>query len=72
MKLATTLTSRTTLTFLTNGKRGLVVRLLKSKKVIAALVGLVVALVSVGMDVELGAQTADAVTSVICQAVGCE
>lgn len=47
-------------------------RLLKSKKVIAALVGLVVALVSVGMDVELGAQTADAVTSVICQAVGCE
>lgn len=47
-------------------------KLLKSKKVIAALVGLVVALVSVGMGVEFGAQTADAVTSVVCQAVGCE
>lgn len=47
-------------------------RLLKNKKVVAALVGLVVALVSVGMGVEFGAQTADAVTSVVCQAVGCE
>lgn len=47
-------------------------KLLKSKKVVAALVGLVVALVSVGMGVEFGSQTADAVTSVVCQAVGCE
>lgn len=47
-------------------------KLLKSKKVVAALVGLVVALVSVGLGVDFGAGTGDAVTSIICQAVNCE
>ena len=47
-------------------------KFLKSKKVVAALVGLVVALVSVGLGIDFGAGTGDAVTSVICQAVSCE
>ncbi|QYC97040.1 hypothetical protein [Klebsiella phage IME184] len=47
-------------------------KLLKSKKVIAALVGLVAALVSVGMGVDFGSGTASGVTEVICQAITCE
>lgn len=46
-------------------------KLFKSKKVIAAIVLLAVALVSTGLGVELGAGTSDAITGVICQVVEC-
>lgn len=44
--------------------------LFKSKKVIAALLALVIALVSVGLGVDVGV-TADEVTGVVCQLVTC-
>lgn len=45
-------------------------KLLKSKKVIAALVALVIAAVSVGLNVDVGV-TADQVTGVVCQVITC-
>ncbi|QHJ79495.1 MAG: hypothetical protein [Caudoviricetes sp.] len=46
-------------------------KIFKSKKVIAALVALAVALVSVGLGTDVGAGTTDAVVGVICQVVTC-
>lgn len=46
-------------------------KILKSKKVISAVVLLAVALVSAGLGVEIGAATPDAITGVICQVVEC-
>lgn len=43
----------------------------KNKKVVTAIVALVVALVSVGLGTDLGAGTGDAVVGVICQVVTC-
>lgn len=47
-------------------------KLLKSKKVIAALVALALALVSVGLGVDLGGtETGSSITDVVCQVVTC-
>ena len=47
--------------------------LFKNKKVVAALVGLALTLVAVGLGVDLGGQSAtDAVTDAICQVVTCQ
>lgn len=47
-------------------------KVLKSKKVIGAAVALVVAIVGVGLGVEIGgAETAKSITDVICQVVTC-
>lgn len=45
-------------------------KLLKSKKVIAALLALIIALVSVGLGVDVGV-SADEVAGVVCQLVTC-
>lgn len=46
-------------------------KILKNKKVVLALVTLVVTVVAVGLNVDLGAGTASAVTDVICQVITC-
>lgn len=45
-------------------------KLLKSKKVIAAIIALIIALASVAFDVDFGV-SADDVTGVVCQLVSC-
>lgn len=47
-------------------------KLFKSKKVVGALVALVIALVSVGLGVELGEGAEGSVTDVVCQVITCE
>lgn len=47
-------------------------KLFKSKKVVGALVALAIALVSVGLGVDLGSVTESSVTDVVCQVVTCE
>ncbi|WP_173387075.1 hypothetical protein [Salmonella enterica] len=47
-------------------------KLFKSKKVIGALVTLIVALVSVGLGVDLGSGAESSVTNVVCQVITCE
>lgn len=47
-------------------------KLFKSKKVVGALVALVIALVSVGLGVDFGEGTEGSVTDVVCQVVTCE
>lgn len=47
-------------------------KLLKSKRVVGALVALVIALVSVGLGVDLGEGTEGSVTDVVCQVITCE
>lgn len=46
-------------------------KLLKSKKVIGALIALIVALVSVGLGVDLG-NAGSAATDAVCQVITCE
>lgn len=46
-------------------------KIFKNKKVVLALVTLVVTLVAVGLNVDLGVGTASSVTEVICQVVTC-
>lgn len=47
-------------------------KIFKSKKVLGAIVVLVVTLVSVGLNVDLGTGVASQVTDVICSVVTCE
>lgn len=47
-------------------------KLFKSKKVVGALVALIIALVSVGLGVELGEGVEGSVTDVVCQVITCE
>ncbi|AFH19876.1 hypothetical protein ACG-C91_0050 [Escherichia phage vB_EcoP_ACG-C91] len=47
-------------------------KLFKSKKVVGALVALVIALVSVGLGVDFGEGTEGSVTDVVCQVITCE
>lgn len=47
-------------------------KLFKSKKVVGALVALAIALVSVGLGVDLGSGTESSVTDVVCQVITCE
>lgn len=45
-------------------------KLFRSKKVIAALAALVIALVSVGLGIDVGVD-ADSITGLVCQVVEC-
>lgn len=47
-------------------------KLFKSKKVAGALVALVIALVSVGLGIDLGEGTEGSITDVVCQVITCE
>lgn len=47
-------------------------RILKNKKVVGALVALAIALVSVGLGVDLGEGAEGSVTEVVCQVITCE
>lgn len=46
-------------------------KLFKNRKVILALVALLVTLVSVGLGTDMGSGTSEAITGVICQVVTC-
>lgn len=63
---------RTTQLYYPNGKGGAMKKLFKSKKVVGALIALVIALVSVGLGVDLGEGTEGSVTDVVCQVITCE
>lgn len=63
---------RTTQVCWLNGKGDAMKKLFKSKKVVGALIALVVALVSVGLGVDLGEGTEGSVTDVVCQVITCE
>ena len=47
-------------------------KLFKSKKVVGAFIALVIAIVSVGLGVDLGEGTEGSVTDVVCQVITCE
>ena len=47
-------------------------KFLKNKKVVAALVALALALIGVGLSVDLGDGAGNAATDAICQAITCE
>ncbi len=66
------MTGRTTRTCYLNGRGDAMKKLFKSKKVVGALVALVIALVSVGLGVDLGEGTEGSVTDVVCQVITCE
>ena len=66
------MTGRITLTYWLNGKGDAMKKLFKSKKVVGAIIALVVALVSVGLGVDLGEGTEGSVTDVVCQVITCE
>lgn len=66
------MTGRITLTYWLNGKVDAMKKLFKSKKVVGALIALVIAIVSVGLGVDLGEGTEGSVTDVVCQVITCE
>lgn len=47
-------------------------KFLKNKKVVAALVALALALIGVGLGVDLSDRAGNAATDAICQAITCE
>lgn len=66
------MTGRITLIYWLSGKGDAMKKLFKSKKVVGAIIALVVALVSVGLGVDLGEGTEGSVTDVVCQVITCE